>query len=37
MAIEMDWGQDESIIEVTSENFTKNSLKYLVMIIQMKN
>ena len=27
MAIEMDWGQDESIIEVTSENFTKNSLK----------
>ena len=27
MAIEMDWGQDESIIEVTSENFTKDSLK----------
>lgn len=27
MAIEMDWGKDEDIIEVTSENFAKNSLK----------
>lgn len=27
MAIEMDWGKDEEIIEVTSENFAKNSLK----------
>lgn len=27
MAIEMDWGKDEEIIEVTSENFTKDSLK----------
>ncbi|MCI9015974.1 MAG: phage tail protein [Clostridia bacterium] len=27
MAIEMDWGKDGEIIEVTSENFTKNSLK----------
>lgn len=27
MAIEMDWGKDGEIIEVTSENFAKNSLK----------
>lgn len=27
MAIEMDWGKDGDIIEVTSENFAKNSLK----------
>ena len=27
MAIEMDWGRDGEIIEVTSENFAKNSLK----------
>lgn len=27
MAIEMDWGKDEEIIEVTSESFAKNSLK----------
>ena len=27
MAIEMDWGKDGEIIEVTSENFVKNSLK----------
>lgn len=27
MAIEMDWGKDGEMIEVTSENFAKNSLK----------
>lgn len=27
MAIEMDWGKDGKIIEVTSQNFTKDSLK----------
>lgn len=27
MAIEMDWGKDEEIIEVTAEEFAKNSLK----------
>lgn len=27
IAIEMDWGKDGEIIEVTAENFTKNSLK----------
>ena len=27
MAIEMDWGKDGEIIEVTSENFAKNSLQ----------
>ena len=27
MAIEMDWGKDGEIIEVTSQNFAKNSLK----------
>lgn len=27
LGIELDWGQDEKIIEVTSKNFTKNALK----------
>lgn len=27
MALELDWGQDDEIIEVTSESFTKDSLK----------
>lgn len=37
MPLEIDWGIEDSIFEVTNEDLQKNSVKFLDMILLMKS